>query len=69
MKTELEVEGDELKISTLTESLIVYIDVVTGMVTSISYVDEDIHTVEKFMRRAKTRYNSFLRSEQINDFI
>lgn len=69
MKTELETHHGLVTIRTLDDDFSITMDVVTGVVTELHYLDATIHQLNSFISKAKTRYNKFLNSENIKDFI
>lgn len=62
-------DGSVLVIENEEETIKVVIEVTTGEVIHLEYLDSTVHTLTAFMTKAKTRYNKFLNSKAIEDFI
>jgi hypothetical protein len=69
MKTELEVNLGRATISTIDGAFTTTIDIETGEVVELDFVDASINDVARFVSKAKTRYNKFMSSKAIDDFI
>jgi hypothetical protein len=69
MKTEMEVLDGVLVIETLEHDMKVVIDVPTGMVLHFEHTGIPIQKFERFIKAARNRYNRFLNSKAIEDFI
>lgn len=69
MKLEVEVVDNCLDITTSDGNHRVIIDIVSGEVQDVMVVDATIHTLASFLSKAKTRYNRFLNSKAIEDFV
>lgn len=69
MKLEQEVIGDKLIIETEEPEMSIAIHIPTGEVEAVEYLDVSIHRLTSFINKAKTKYNRFLNSKDIDDFI
>lgn len=69
MKTEMTIDGGELTISTIDGVFSATIDIETGEVLSFVYTVATVPQVAAFANKVKTRYNKFLHSKDIDDFI
>lgn len=69
MKLVEECVDDSLVVSTEGGEFLVAIDIPTGDIVELTYTHANIHTINSFLSKAKTRYNRFLYSDKINDFI
>jgi len=69
MKLITEVIGDKLIVETEEPDMSVAIHIPTGQIEGVEYIETDIHRLTSFMNKAKTKYNKFLNSKDIEDFI
>lgn len=69
MRTTMEVLSGVIVIETEEEDLKVVIDVTTGEVLHFEHVEVTMNRMVQFMTKAKTRYNKFLGSKAIDEFI
>lgn len=69
MQTKMEVLNGVLVIETEEEDLKVVIDVPTGEVLHFEHVEVTMNRLVQFITKAKTRYNKFLSSKAVDDFI
>jgi hypothetical protein len=69
MKTEMEVLDGVLVIETDDGTHKAVVDVPTGEVIHLEYTVTTVHKLTQFMTKVKTRYNKFLTSKAIDDFI
>ncbi|MCB5367037.1 hypothetical protein LIP24_10370 [Collinsella aerofaciens] len=69
MKLNTEVLDGVLVIETEEEDIKVVIDVPTGEVLFFEHLEVTINRLSSFIAKAKTRYNKFLNSKAIDDFI
>ncbi|QZA69932.1 hypothetical protein 043JT007_146 [Bacillus phage 043JT007] len=63
------IDGGELTISTVDGVFSATIDIETGEVISFVYTVATVPQVAAFANKVKARYNKFLRSKDIDDFI
>ncbi|AYJ75360.1 hypothetical protein BSP21_025 [Bacillus phage BSP21] len=63
------IDGGELTISTIDGVFSATIDIETGEVISFVYTVATVPQVAAFANKVKTRYNKFLHSKDIDDFI
>ncbi|MNP67798.1 hypothetical protein D3C76_1636660 [compost metagenome] len=56
-------------IETLEEDAKIVIDVVTGEVLHMEHLDLTIQKLERFIKAARNRYNKFMTSKAVQDFI
>lgn len=69
MKLNTEVLDGVLVIETEEEDIKIVIDVPTGEVLFFEHLEVTINRLSSFINKAKTRYNKFLNSKAIDDFI
>lgn len=70
MKTEMEIiDGSVVVIETSEHDLKIVIDVVTGEVIHMEHLDVTIQKLERFIKAARNRYNRFMTSKAVDDFI
>lgn len=69
MKVKQRVIGDSIILYNKEEDIYITIDIPSAEVLDINIVNVDIQTITKFMNRAKTQYNKFLNSKEIDDFM
>lgn len=69
MKLEVAVVDGCLDITTEDGNHRVIIDIISGEIQDVMVVDASIHTLSSFLSKAKTRYNRFLNSKAIDDFV
>ncbi|QZA69084.1 hypothetical protein 278BB001_140 [Bacillus phage 278BB001] len=69
MKTEITIDRGELTVSTVDGVFSATVDIETGEVISFVYTTATAAQVAAFANKVKARYNKFLRSKDIDDFI
>lgn len=69
MKLVAEVIDSVLVIETEDEKFKIVLDIPTGEIMHFEHIDVTIHQLTAFINKARTRYNKFLNSKAIEDFI
>ncbi|AMQ66637.1 hypothetical protein BH753_gp155 [Bacillus phage Shbh1] len=69
MKTELEVINGSVVITTVDGNFNISIDLTTAEVTALNYLDASVHELASFLNKARTRYNKFMSSTEVENYI
>lgn len=69
MKTNMSISGGVMTIETIDNMFSAEIDIQTGEVLHFDFTQANAHQVAAFATKVKSRYNKFLRSKEVLDFI
>lgn len=68
MKTDMEIDGGHMTVTSIDERFSVTIDIQTGDVLEFGYTNCNISEMRQFIQKARARYSKFLSSDAIDEF-
>ncbi|AYJ75216.1 hypothetical protein BSP36_129 [Bacillus phage BSP36] len=69
MKTELTIDGGNIIVTSIDGTFSATVEVQTGEVLHFEYTEATVPQIATFANKVKTRYNKFLQSKEIDNFI
>lgn len=69
MKTEMEIDGGHMTITSIDGNFTIVLDIQSGEVLEFGYTHANISEMRQFVHKARARYNKFLSTKAVDDFM